>query len=304
GSCKVGSLYQFCMVRWNANGSVDNAFTSGALGGLVLTDFGAGNERGTAMALQYDGKIVMAGTCENGATKDFCVARYTATAGALDTTFNSTGQVRVVGGLTELPLVASVLVLSDERYFIVGACPYSGSPFSCSAQLAPNGALLWSDFDSLEYGVVSASRAPGGNVLVLDDAAALSKESTYFSSVFTTRFFLPYENGENIASAIAAQPDGKILVAGRCRVNTTNALYDFCVARYEGAPSPNPQCSLDVDGDGRVLATTDILISARVALGMMGAAVLNGISFPANARRTDWASMRKFLITQCGMTIP
>ncbi|MEQ1593954.1 MAG: hypothetical protein ABL985_02540 [Casimicrobium sp.] len=53
-----------------------------------------------------------------------------------------------------------------------------------------------------------------------------------------------------------------------------------------------------------MLATTDILIGARVALGVRGSTALNGITFAAHATRTTWPDIRTFLVSQCGMSIP
>ncbi len=57
-------------------------------------------------------------------------------------------------------------------------------------------------------------------------------------------------------------------------------------------------------GDGQVLALTDSLINARVALGMTGAAVTNGITFPVAAKRNSWATIRPYLVSQCGLSLP
>jgi len=103
--------------------------------------------------------------------------------------------------------------------------------------------------------------------------------------------------GNNFGISVALRPDGKIEVVGKCWNGTNN---DFCVVRYEGVRS----CSLDIDGDGQVLAPTDSLINARVALGMTGAAVTNGITFPVAAKRNSWATIRPYLASQCGLSLP
>ena len=61
---------------------------------------------------------------------------------------------------------------------------------------------------------------------------------------------------------------------------------DFLVARYHGFPSDARNCSLDIDGDGVVSATTDSLMHARIALGTTGSAVTSGITFAPNALRS------------------
>ena len=96
------------------------------------------------------------------------------------------------------------------------------------------------------------------------------------------------------------QPDGKVLLAGYC---TNGATIGFCVARYDGGPFGYRNCSLDIDGDGSVLATTDSLIHTRIALGITGPAVVNGITFPPTATRNTWPLIRDYLVTQCGMSL-
>ena len=99
---------------------------------------------------------------------------------------------------------------------------------------------------------------------------------------------------------VALQPDGKIVVAGYCSNGTNN---DFCLTRYESGPFDAKNCSLDIDGDGRILATTDMLIGTRVALGITGNAVIGGITFAQNATRNTWPLIRDYLVTQCGMSL-
>lgn len=78
---------------------------------------------------------------------------------------------------------------------------------------------------------------------------------------------------------------------------------DFCIVRYDGGPFGYQNCKLDVDGDNQVLATTDSLIHARIALGITGAAVVSGIAFPPNATRNTWPLIRDYLVRQCGMSL-
>jgi hypothetical protein len=72
------------------------------------------------------------------------------------------------------------------------------------------------------------------------------------------------------------------------------------VHRLNSRTSAGRQCSADIDGDGKVLPTTDGLLLARASLGMTGLAVITG-AVGAGAARPSWPSIRDFLITQCGM---
>ena len=189
-------------------GSLDTTFAAGngKIGNLAI---GTGNDNANAVAVQPDGKIVLAGYCGNGSNVDVCVARLNAD-GTLDTSFDG----------------------------------------------------------------------PGGSG--------------------NGKFLLPIGTGNDNANAVAVQPDGKIVLAGGCYNGSNN---DFCVARLIGGPFAARQCSFDVDGDGLVTATTDVLISARVARGLRGSAVIDGIVFPANAKRNTWPLIRDYLVAQCGLSV-
>ena len=83
----------FGVVRYNTNGSLDTTFGGT---GKVTTDFG-GFDIGQSVAVQSDGKIVVAGSSGSTSGSNFALARYTAN-GILDTTFNSTGKVTTTVG--------------------------------------------------------------------------------------------------------------------------------------------------------------------------------------------------------------
>lgn len=110
----------------------------------------------------------------------------------------------------------------------------------------------------------------------------------------------PVATGDDNAYAVTLQPDGKLVLAGYCFDGTN---FDFCAIRYDGGPFGYKNCSLDIDGDNRVLATTDSLIHARIALGITGNAVVNGIAFSPTATRNTWPLIRDYLVTQCGMSL-
>ncbi|MBC7711334.1 MAG: hypothetical protein H7203_14825 [Rhizobacter sp.] len=63
-----------------------------------------------------------------------------------------------------------------------------------------------------------------------------------------------------------------------------------------------PVCSMDIDGDGHVQATTDGLIIMRAMLGLRDTAV-SSAAVPGSPRST-WTDIREFLVTSCGMVLP
>ena len=68
-----GLSLDFAVVRYLSNGSLDTNFSGD---GLVLTDFVIGDDKGLAVVLQLDGKIVVAGNAFNGLNIDFALVRY------------------------------------------------------------------------------------------------------------------------------------------------------------------------------------------------------------------------------------
>jgi uncharacterized delta-60 repeat protein len=85
------SRSDFAVVRYLPDGQLDESFGAG---GIATVDFGT-DDRAWAVAVQPDGKIVVAGQALvlEWATHDFAVARLTAD-GALDPTFSGDGRMR------------------------------------------------------------------------------------------------------------------------------------------------------------------------------------------------------------------
>ncbi len=101
-------------------GSLDTSFD---VDGIVTTDFGGTHDEGFAVAMQSDGKIVLAGKYNNGA--QFAVARYNSN-GSLDTSFNGTGKVTTdFGGLEDWGL--AVAIQPNGKIVVAGTTHVSGS---------------------------------------------------------------------------------------------------------------------------------------------------------------------------------
>jgi uncharacterized delta-60 repeat protein len=81
--------FDFQVARYLSNGDPDTTFHST---GFVTTDFGANNDQAYHVAVQPDGRIVVAGVSNAGGNDDFALARYNAD-GTLDDTFHATGTV-------------------------------------------------------------------------------------------------------------------------------------------------------------------------------------------------------------------
>ncbi|HEX9979359.1 MAG TPA: T9SS type A sorting domain-containing protein [Flavobacterium sp.] len=114
GSTTVGGQKDIIAMQFTSSGFLDNAFN---LNGYRITSIGSLNDVATTMALQPDGKIVVAGTedvpnMENG----ICMVRYN-NDGALDSTFATNGVYSELAGLN---FVAKSLVVSDSGMIYLG----------------------------------------------------------------------------------------------------------------------------------------------------------------------------------------
>ncbi|HEY2726566.1 MAG TPA: hypothetical protein VGI61_05305, partial [Parafilimonas sp.] len=82
--------YDFAVARYLPDGSRDLSFGSG---GYVTTDLGTISDKSLTIALQTDGKIIVAGTYSGDTASGNAVVRYTAN-GKLDSSFGKDGIVK------------------------------------------------------------------------------------------------------------------------------------------------------------------------------------------------------------------
>ena len=84
-----GTNFDLAVARYNADGSLDTGFDGD---GTLTTTFGSGDDFGDAVAIQADGKIVVAGRAFTGAKQDFGLVRFNPD-GSLDPSFDGDGRV-------------------------------------------------------------------------------------------------------------------------------------------------------------------------------------------------------------------
>jgi uncharacterized delta-60 repeat protein len=210
GSCGA-TLFNtaMCISRHNTNGTLDTSFNpGGAVPGTRIETIGNSNDSyATSVARQSDGKLVVAGTCVNNSNSEFCLIRFSDT-GSLDSAgFGVSGKV-VTAINTDEDAAKSVVIQTDGKIVVAGACSSGGSFSSngatkfCVARYNSNGTLDTTGFNAT---------AP----IVADRG----KQMFAFDSDY---------DGVN---AVFVQPDGKLLVAGRCRADPMTGTGVFCSAR-------------------------------------------------------------------------
>jgi uncharacterized delta-60 repeat protein/uncharacterized repeat protein (TIGR02059 family) len=231
----------FALVRYTNVGTLDTSFNST---GKVSTSFGA-TEMGRAMAVQSDGKVVIAGYMQDAISQDFSVVRYTS-AGVLDTSsassnipFNSTnGYVKTdvnsssdIGNAVAIDTSGNIIVAGTAsndfavvRYTSAGALD---TTFDTDGKMTTD--IGSSTTDNANAVTVQAD----GKIVVAGTSAnnfAVVRYTTAgaLDTTFDTDGKLTSDIGSSTtdaANAVAIQNDGKIVVAG-------TSANDFAVVRY------------------------------------------------------------------------
>jgi uncharacterized delta-60 repeat protein len=118
----VGLGNGFTLARYNTDGRLDTSFNGT---GKVTTLFNGGAAANAyAVALQADGKIIVAGSSLN----DFALARYN-TNGTLDTSFNSTGTVTTPIGNGD-DAANAVAIQPDGKIVAAGYAKFANYDFA------------------------------------------------------------------------------------------------------------------------------------------------------------------------------
>lgn len=195
GMGQGSSSTQFALLRYNADGSIDNSFgTSGS----VVTQIGR-NSRINALAIDSSNNIVVCGLSNNGSDA-ITLARYTS-AGVLDTTFNSSGDVPgIIIQQLGVRSSANAVEVDDSDNIVVSGYSNSGADQFFVARYDSSGDL---DSTFQDNGI--------GLVTIGTNAQAY------------TLNIVPSINGQN--------NEGKILVGGY-EVDSTSGNMFFSLVRF------------------------------------------------------------------------
>jgi len=212
------------------------------------------NERcfARAVAVQADGKVVVAGDVGDFWSKKLVVARYTTT-GALDATFNGDGNndgiIDVGSGYDRL----SVVIQTDGKILVSG----NSTIYRLTSNGAPDYTFNNSNsYASMSFTVHALALQKDGKIIAAgyttagnnDFAVARLNTNGLLDNTFDgdgVRTTAIGASTSDIANAVTLQNDGKIVVAG-------TSASRFAVVRYTTAGAPD--ATFDSDG----IVTTDI----------------------------------------------
>jgi uncharacterized delta-60 repeat protein len=237
-----GSTYDFAVVRYTSAGVLDTSFGTD---GKVTTAIGTSNDGGYAVVVDSAGRIVVAGSSDNGSDDDFAVVRYTSS-GVLDTSFGTGGKVTTdIGSSSDTGLAVAV---DSAGRIVVAGYSYNGSDLDFAVVRYTSAGVLDTTFGTdgklttaigtgNDYGLAVDS---AGKIVVAghsnngsdeDIAVVRYTSSGVLDTTFgtdgkvTTAIGTSYDTGQTVA----VDSDDRIVVAGSSYNGSDN---DFAVVRY------------------------------------------------------------------------
>jgi uncharacterized delta-60 repeat protein len=234
----------FTLARYTTSGALDSTFGTG---GMVTTDFSGGVDQAFAVVIDSNGKYVVAGSAANTSSvnptgTDFALARYN-TNGSLDGTFGTGGKV-VTDFLGNSDQASAIKIDSNNKIVVAGRAFNPGSPpstpntsfdfalarynadGSLDSSFGTGGKTTTDFFGNLDQASAIAIQASDGKIVAAGSAQncnvgnnfALARYNTdgTLDSGFGTggKLTTDFAGGDDRASAVAIQSDGKIVAAG------------------------------------------------------------------------------------------
>jgi uncharacterized delta-60 repeat protein len=250
------SGYVAALVRYTPNGALDTTFGNG---GKLITTIVLGNQLRSQVALQGDGKIVLAGTMINPATStpEFLLARFN-TNGTTDTGFGTGGVVKALVGGGEgfggLALQGDGKIVIDGsestgysapalyllRYNADGSLdasfgtggiatlPSPGGPADGGINAHGVGPVIQSDGEIIASGQFYNTTTQQENLTVVRVHPDSSLDVGFGNGGWAT---IQFASADSVA-AMALQPDGRVLLAGAARPTSATYPTDIALVRF------------------------------------------------------------------------
>ncbi|HUF04294.1 MAG TPA: FG-GAP-like repeat-containing protein [Aridibacter sp.] len=224
----------FLVIRLDQNGELDSTFNGN---GIVQTSLTGGIDYARDLAIQSDGKIVIAGSAGTAgdAISDIGIVRLNSN-GTLDESFDGDG--KVITAIAKNAEQAYAVKIQDDGKIVVLANPLdfkTPNGFLAILRYMPDGSL---DPDFGDQGIsltdLGSDRFYFGDIELQADGKIVATASIDSNSSFTYSFtvlrFLPggepdlsfdsdgrqviLQDSANFAESLLVQPDGKIIASG------------------------------------------------------------------------------------------
>ncbi|MBL0343647.1 MAG: T9SS type A sorting domain-containing protein [Bacteroidetes bacterium] len=290
----IAFLFAICftlpVASFAQSGSLDLTFDND---GKVTTSFGSNTGLGHALAIQSDGKLVVAGFSINAIYNEFTLVRYN-TSGSLDTSFDSDGKATTPIGISDAR-AESVVIQSDGKIVVAGYSTNSTNFFDIALVRYNTNGSLDTTFDT--DGIVTTDVGPisdvGSAVTIQSDGKILVAGYIHLSTNTSVGLLRYNTNGsldttfdsdgivatpigtfhDDIGYSVGVQSDGKIVVAG---VSFSGSNDDFALVRYDTNGSLDT--SFDADGIVTTPIGTSLDVGYDLAFQSDGKIVVAGVS--------------------------
>lgn len=266
GTSVVSGARVFTVARYNTDGSLDNTFDGDGLAQAPPAGFTAP----WGMALQADGKIVVAGESVGDQTDDYCLARFNPD-GSVDVTFDGDGLVLTDfdGGFDR---ATDVVIQPDGKILAAGAGQSITGSIVTLARYNTDGSLDTSfDGDGRAYGTAGSNQdvvnalalRPDGKIVAAGIGAGSSGNQVMLVARYKSDGSPDETFGNNglvttsigthaVATSIALQTDGRIVAGGygnsTVDFNTFHFLSDLALVRYGTVGEANHPPNVTITG--------------------------------------------------------
>ncbi|MGQ7844439.1 cadherin domain-containing protein [Granulosicoccus sp. 3-233] len=223
-----GKDLDFALTRFNADGSLDTGFGNG---GTIISALTSNNETVSALSLQGDGKIILAGARSLGNANEAVMIRYNSD-GSLDTTFGSAGVAAFSLAGTTSSVITDIDLMTDGRIVASGHVKVAGVDAMLALRATSDGNLD-SSFNGTGYRIIDTGI------------------------------------GDAEAGALQVQTDGKVVLAGY-RDNGTTTEARIVRLTVDGALDNTLSGDghiILVSGDNLQATTLEIAADGKIVVG-------------------------------------
>ncbi len=207
GYASNGANWDFGLVRYNRDGTLDNSFGTG---GKVITPIGANDDLASALSIQQDGKIlVVGGSGDNMNVQAWAIVRYLAN-GTIDSSFATNGKLithlgslisyigNIYYGTYAFEMAKSIafqpdgkIIIAGDSYQMAGCYDYYGgiycNPAFAMIRLTLNGKID-STFGTNGKVVDSVKLVYGTKIAIQDDGKIVATGSSGLSGFVVERY--------------------------------------------------------------------------------------------------------------------
>jgi uncharacterized delta-60 repeat protein len=292
---------QFVLVRFNADGTLDNSF---GINGMVRTKIFAVDDLGSSardLIIQPDGKIIAVGNGQRGAFfppgtpvyNEVTVVRYNPN-GSLDTTFDGDGiATTLVNGESSFGYDSELqadgkIVVADNRFSVIRY----NSNGSLDASFGTGG-IVPTAFGGGNSPNTDLKLQPNGKIVVISGQGLVAMARYNTDGSFDTTFDGDGKLTASIAGydsgyGLAIQPDGR-MVAVAISQTTPSAPQTLGLMRI----MPNGEFDASFGNGGKMVAPANFGVGLDIALQADGKIITAGIgAFVFSPRSSDFGVAR------------